>query len=185
MDLVNSDGINLTILHVCKEDLVSSAVLSHCLFTFNQSTRNLNPKITVATTEWIQRCRCGRFKLTTENGLRERTEGRTESQSATESQAATQRRGEMKECLCAKAADSPLFFQLRTAAANSAYSGRAYSNKAACEITAEIFHPSSTCFPRPDRGPAAKVLSRSQLSQTRKTISVHVPALLGVKIKCK
>lgn len=43
-----------------------------------------------------------------------------------------------------KAADSPLFFQLRTAAANSAYSKLAYGNKAVWEITLEttgIFNP--------------------------------------------
>lgn len=45
-------------------------------------------------------------------------------------------------CLCSKAADSPLFFQLRTAATNSAYSMLAYGNKAVCEITTGIFTPS-------------------------------------------
>ena len=55
-----------------------------------------------------------------------------------------------------KAADSPLFFQLRTAAANSAYSKLAYGNKAVWEITLEttgIFNyrppprPLILCFP--------------------------------------
>lgn len=45
-------------------------------------------------------------------------------------------------CLCSKAADSPLFFQLRTAATNSVYSMLAYGNKAVCEITTGIFTPS-------------------------------------------
>lgn len=69
-----------------------------------------------------------------------------------EGHAAAQRRGGMKKrCPRSKAADSPLFFQLRTAAANSAYSKLAYGNKAVWEITEEtigIFNPpSSTSHP--------------------------------------
>lgn len=52
--------------------------------------------------------------------------------------------GWKNSCLCSKAADSPLFFQLLTATTNSAYSVLAYGNKAVCEITTGIQPPLST-----------------------------------------
>lgn len=58
----------------------------------------------------------------------------------------TQQSGDRVEgknsCARSKAADSPQFFQLWTAAANSAHSAPAYSHKAACQITTGILSPS-------------------------------------------
>lgn len=94
----------------------------------------------------------------TEHGRGERDkEGETlrASQRLTQRGAQRSREGEeeKKRCPCSKGADSPLFFQLRTGAANSAYSKLAYGNKAVWEITVEtrgisnplLFHLSFLC----------------------------------------